>query len=114
MGLISFATDGRQAKKMKVLFTFALLALVFSIVSGDGHHSPTTCPEGQGLARKTGNGGSVCVDCVNDDQRQAASCSGKKQTLCELWSGLGYCNDSSRFAYIVQPLCPFMCGICTK
>merc|ERR1712168_796680 len=107
MGFSSFVTYGRQVTKMKVLITFALLALVCSIVSGDGHVSATTCAEDQGLAAKKG-GGFVCVDCKDDDVTMATSCSGKKQTVCELWSSLGHCND--QYAHIVQPRCPFMCG----
>merc|ERR1712168_512502 len=111
MGKIFVTSKRRPAQKMKVLFTFALSALIFAVVNGD----VTKCPDDQGFVQKQG-GGTECVECKKEDPAATTGCGHtvNEVTRCQQWKGSGYCENDHVYAHIVQPRCLYICEICTE
>merc|ERR1712119_6159 len=110
------SSNNNKKEEMKLLVTFALLALV-SVVYCEKVWVDVKekCPEGEGWAVKRFGGPvkSICVTCKTEDKVKSPSCNNPvPRTTCEKWKEMKYCQDDNKFAWYVQDHCTETCGIC--
>merc|ERR1712183_694294 len=102
----SFKLANKQ-RKMKVLVSFALFALI-GVVMGDDHADGMVCEDGF-VKVEMQNGTMGCVECKDTIQ---SSCSAKTE-MCPIYAEKNFCTDA-RYSKYLQRKCPVSCGLCKK